>query len=132
MTGRRTAARGLVVGVTLAVGLLVGGCTPVGSGEASDGGPTTCSMSEAPGDVTARIDEAAFVPSSITVEGDRSIEFRNSSSLEHTVALDDGACASGVIAPGKSVTYIIGPVGRHGFHCTIHPLMTGTIEVTAS
>jgi len=133
MNGRRTVARACLVAFILLTGLAAGGCAPVGTAGGPSRGPTACSMSEAAdGDVRATIVDFAFEPATISVVGDQSVTFRNTGAEEHTVALDDGACASGVIAPGKSVTYVIGPVGRHGFHCTIHPTMTGTIEVTAS
>ena len=70
----------------------------------------------------------AFDPSTVTVSGPTDITITNDDSATHTFTLDDGSVDE-TIEPGATVTVTVDVAATTGFHCNIHPQMTGTIEV---
>jgi plastocyanin len=50
--------------------------------------------------------------------------------MQHTVTADDGSFDSGPIAQGETFSQVFNAAGSVGYHCEIHPQMTGTIIVT--
>ena len=70
----------------------------------------------------------AFHPDSITVSGATEVTVTNDDSATHTFTLDDGSIDE-TLDPGASTTVTIDVSSSTGFHCNIHPQMTGTIEV---
>lgn len=71
-----------------------------------------------------------FSLTSITVAPGAEVTFENEGQAKHTMTADDGAFDAGEVAPGSSakVTAPSDP-GEYGFHCEIHPSMTGTLTV---
>jgi plastocyanin len=80
--------------------------------------------------VEVTIEALAFHPGRIAVPAGTAVRFSNHDRLAHTVTEDSGGIDSGEIPPGESRTLVF-PSGRHPFHCTPHPFMTGTVEVGA-
>jgi plastocyanin len=78
--------------------------------------------------VDVTIEGLAFHPGRIAVAPGTAVRFTNHDRLAHTVTEDAGGIDSGEIPPGESRTLVF-PPGRHPFHCTPHPFMTGTVEV---
>ena len=70
----------------------------------------------------------AFHPDSITVSGPTEVTVTNDDTTTHTFTLDDGSVDE-KLDPGASTTVTIDVASSTGFHCNIHPQMTGTIEV---
>ena len=68
------------------------------------------------------------VPSGLSVAAGSAISWTNGDSANHTVTLDDGSCDTPVNA-GETVTVTYNTPGTFAFHCTIHPNMTGSLEV---
>jgi YVTN family beta-propeller protein len=70
----------------------------------------------------------AFSPNSMTVKAGQTVAFTNNDSVAHTST--SSAWDSGNIAPGGTYT-LTAPTqpGSYGFHCSIHPFMTGTLIV---
>jgi plastocyanin len=72
----------------------------------------------------------AFVPPQISVSSDGNIvSWTNDDSTEHTVTADDGSFDSGPISPGDTFENTMDSPGDFGYHCAIHPFMTGVVIV---
>ena len=72
----------------------------------------------------------AFVPPEISVSSEGNIvSWTNEDSTEHTVTADDGSFDSGPISPGDTFENTLDSLGDFGYHCEIHPFMTGVVIV---
>lgn len=72
----------------------------------------------------------AFVPPQISVSSEGNIvSWTNEDSTEHTVTADDGSFDSGPISPGDTFENTLDSPGDFGYHCAIHPFMTGVVIV---
>jgi plastocyanin len=74
------------------------------------------------------IEGFAFNPSTITVSGPTEVTVTNNDTAPHTFTLDDGS-ADLALGAGESGTATVEVSETTGFHCAIHPSMTGTVEV---
>jgi plastocyanin len=75
------------------------------------------------------IADLAFEPSTLTVaSGTTTITVTNSDTVTHTLTLDDDSVDE-TIEPGQSVDVSVDLTASTGFRCTIHPSMTGTLQV---
>lgn len=94
-----------------------------GGGEGAGGDeplPTTAAVG---------IADAAFEPSILTIASGRTdITVTNADAAAHTFTLDDGSVDEAVPA-GGSTTVTVDLSASAGFHCSIHPSMTGTLQV---
>jgi plastocyanin len=79
-----------------------------------------------------------FEPASATVGAGSPILWENPTPSPHTVTHDtcvqDGPCAfdSGTVAPDQKFSLSGLPAGRYPYHCRLHPIMRGTLVVTAT
>ena len=74
--------------------------------------------------------DEGFVPSEIGVSSEGNIvSWTNDDSTEHTVTADDGSFDSGPLSPGDTFDNTFDKQGDFGYHCSIHPFMTGVIIV---
>ena len=78
------------------------------------------------------ISNYAFNPSSLSVGLGDTVVWTNQDSVSHTITSDTGDFDSGSIAPGKTFSYTFNNGGSFGYHCSIHPMMSGTINVGSS
>jgi plastocyanin len=100
--------------VALAVALALGGALPAGA---------------APQTHTVTIDAMRFVPETLTVRrGDR-VVWVNKDLFPHTATASAGTFDSGSIAPNAWWTYVAREPGSHGYLCSLHTTMTGTLTV---
>ena len=82
-----------------------------------------------PGAADPNNDEA-FVPPEISVSSEGNIvSWTNDDSIEHTVTSDDGSFDSGPISPGDTFDNTFDSPGEFGYHCSIHPFLTGVVIV---
>jgi plastocyanin len=72
---------------------------------------------------------AAFAPSQIDVLPGDTVQWSNASARAHTVTSESGAFGSGELASGERFDWTAGPAGTYAYRCTIHPGMTGEIDV---
>ena len=121
--------------VRLVAGLFVLSLVVAACGGDDDGGGTTDTTGGATaetgtdgGGTTITIAGFAFDPSTITVSGPTEVTVTNEDSAPHTFTLDDGSVDEAVDA-GETVTVTVDVSASTGFHCNIHPQMTGQIEV---
>jgi len=77
------------------------------------------------------IQNFAFAPLSITVKKGDKIIFLNRDTAPHTVTADTKAFDSGTMGQNKSWTLDTSRLsaGTYTYHCTIHPMMQGTVIV---
>jgi plastocyanin len=80
------------------------------------------------GETTITIAGFVFDPDTITVSGPTEVTVTNNDSATHTFTLDDGSVDE-TIEPGATKTVTVDVSASTGFHCNIHPQMTGQIEV---
>jgi plastocyanin len=124
-----------ILAAALASAFAVAGC----SGGYGGGGSTPTAPSPSTGgDATATnvtvsivgIDGSrAYTPNPVSADSGSRIVFRNNTSVEHHIVMDDGSIDFGAIAAGASSAPHDLPAGNAGtFHCTIHPSMVGSIN----
>jgi plastocyanin len=78
---------------------------------------------------TVTIKNMAFSPSALNVTTNTAVKWVNNDAITHTVTADDGSFDSGNIAPGGSFTHSFSATGTVAYHCSIHPMMTGSVVV---
>jgi plastocyanin len=139
----------LVLAVT-AAGAALAGCgrgtaTPAGAQPAPvsippsampmampSGGTAATAPTAAPVATSAvTIDNFAFAPKAVTVKVGSTVTWTNRDEEPHTVRAEDGSFKSGTLA-GNNTTFshMFTAPGTFTYHCSIHPYMTGTVEVT--
>jgi plastocyanin len=90
---------------------------------------TTAETGSGGGGTTITIAGFAFDPDTITVSGPTEVTVTNDDSTTHTFTLDDGSVDQ-TVEPGATETVTVDVSASTGFHCNIHPQMTGQIEVS--
>jgi len=122
--------------VRLVAGLFVLSLVVAACGGDDDGGDTTgatgaTGATEATGSgggTSITIAGFAFDPNTITVSGPTEVTITNDDDATHTFTLDDDSVDETIDA-GATATVTVDVSETTGFHCTIHPDMTGTVEV---
>lgn len=71
----------------------------------------------------------AFAPSGTEILPGETVTWSNVSERTHTVTADDGTFDSGELLGGSTFARTYPAVGSFAYHCTIHPTMTGTVDV---
>jgi hypothetical protein len=72
--------------------------------------------------------DAFAAPAVETLTGD-TVMWANESARPHTVTADDGSFDSGRIIVTGTFEQRFGGAGRFAYHCTLHPSMTGAVDV---
>jgi len=91
-------------------------------------------LAAAPAAATAATQEvsvqlAAFAPSQIDALPGETVQWTNVSPRVHTVTSDTGAFGTDELLPGATFVQRFDAPGGYAYHCTIHPEMTGEIDV---
>jgi|SRR5688500_11858164 plastocyanin len=83
----------------------------------------------APGAADPNNDQS-FVPQFISMPIQSMVSWTNDDSIQHTVTSDEeGLFDSFPIPPGDTFDNIFDTPGEFGYHCSIHPWMTGRVMV---
>lgn len=125
MTARPSVGR-LAAALSVLV-LLLTAC----SKSAGSGGGTSSPTGTGGGGTSITISNFAFHPNALTLPpGKVTLSVANDDSVLHSFTLDDGSVSQD-IQPGTTaqVTITVPSSGTLGWHCRIHPSMTGTISV---
>jgi len=125
----RTPGRWILVLAVTAAGGALAGC---GHGTASPAGAAQSAPNPNPVATSAvTIDNLAFSPKAVTVKVGTTVDWTNRDEEPHTVSAEDGSFKSGTLA-GNTNTFsrTFTAAGTFTYHCSIHPYMTGTVEVT--
>lgn len=78
-------------------------------------------------DVSVQLD--AFAPSQVDALPGETVQWTNISPRLHTVTSDTGAFGADALLPGAVFAQRFDAPGAYAYHCTIHPEMTGEIDV---
>jgi amicyanin len=82
------------------------------------------------------IQNMSFTPAHITVKKGTTVTWTNQDDMEHNVVSDSNAPAGGppqtadLLSKGEVFSFTYNTVGTFAYHCTPHPFMQGTVEVT--
>lgn len=121
-----------IAATVLALTLVLAACSSnTGDGSSPTSVPSATQTSSGGGSTSATIvaQGFAFSPDSVDVSaGAVTLTVTNEDSAEHTFTLDDGSSNTN-LAPGKTVEITLDLSKTVGWHCTIHPSMTGTLNV---
>ena len=72
----------------------------------------------------------SFDPPQINVPTGSIVSRTNADSIQHTVTSDEqGLFDAGPISPGDTFENVFDSAGEFGYHCAIHPFMTGLVMV---
>lgn len=71
---------------------------------------------------------SSFQPGNVTIKVGSSVTWVNQDVVEHAPTADDGSWAGDLPVRG-SFTQSFKTAGTFAYHCSIHPMMTGTIVV---
>jgi plastocyanin len=81
--------------------------------------------------VTITIAGMAFSPATASVRAGSAVRWHNADTITHTATDNGGAFDTGPIAPGAtSGAVTLNTAGTFPYHCSIHPSMVGTLDVT--
>ena len=112
----------LVAALTLALAACGGG-DDGGEGASSDACPS--------GSVTIRMVDIKFDPEDATAGVGQEVCWVNEDSIDHNAVAESGATfKSELFGKGETFTATVDKPGTVEYVCTIHPGMTGTIEVS--
>jgi plastocyanin len=70
-----------------------------------------------------------YRPAKLAVLPGETVTWTNVSQRTHTVTSDTGVFDSDAVAGGERFAYRFDAVGTYAYHCTIHPSITGEIDV---
>jgi plastocyanin len=73
-----------------------------------------------------------FANSTITIPMNTVVTWINFGSATHTVTADGGSFESGSLQQNQSFSYRFNKSGIFSYHCSIHPSMTGIVNVTSA
>jgi amicyanin len=80
------------------------------------------------------IQNYAYSPAKITVKKGTKITWTNQDEVRHDVMSDDNSPQKGLesdlLGKGQSYSYTFNTAGTYTYHCSLHPYMKGTVEVT--
>ena len=77
------------------------------------------------------IQNMSFSPTEITIAKGTTVTWTNNDSVAHTVTGNATGPASSTIQPGGTYQFTFDSAGTFPYHCSIHPSMTGTVQVTS-
>jgi plastocyanin len=93
------------------------------------------SLSAAPatpaGPVAVHISNFTFGPKMVTVKVGQTVIWTNDDDIPHTVVATDKSFRSKVLDTGQSFSFTFTKPGQIAYFCSLHPMMTGKVTVTA-
>ena len=119
----------------VALGLGVWGCSGNGSTSGNGGNPNTPTPSTA-GVVTINVvainGAQSFSPNPASLPAGQMVVWHNVDSTTHHVVLNDRSVDTGDLAPGASSQPMAIAAGGGPYHCSIHPVMVGSVNQDTS
>ncbi|GMA50605.1 hypothetical protein GCM10025857_19620 [Alicyclobacillus contaminans] len=110
------------------------GCQPQGASQQTDNTASSAPIQSHA--VTVDIKNFAYSPETIHIMTGTTVTWRNDDSVSHTVTSGANQKADGVfdskdMAHGQTFSYTFSKPGTYHYFCAYHPIMTGTVIVTA-
>jgi plastocyanin len=84
------------------------------------------------GPVAVHISNFTFGPKAVTVKVGQTVTWTNDDDIPHTVIATDKSFRSKVLDTGESFSFTFTKPGQVAYFCSLHPMMTGKVTVTAS
>ncbi len=111
--------------------------TTTEAGDDSASGEDAAGSAPAPSGDAARSEKVeivdfAYDPDPVTIEEGGKVIWQNEDSAPHTATADDGSFDTGTLEEGKRGSETFKKAGTYSYICSIHPDMTGTVEVVAA
>ena len=75
------------------------------------------------------INNYAFAPAALTVHPGDTVIWTNRDDVTHTVTARNKQFSSGLLAPGKSFSFVFHQPGTYAYICAVHPFMRGSVTV---
>jgi plastocyanin len=79
--------------------------------------------------VEVRVDNFTFAPQTLTVAVNSTVTWVNKDDVPHVIASNDGVFKSKALDTDDKYSYTFTKPGTYAYYCSVHPKMTGTIEV---
>ena len=98
-------------------------------GGAHDSAPASSSACAA-GTVRVRMADIKFAPETVKVKVGQTVCWTNEDDVQHDAVADGGAFGSTLFGHGKTFSWKATKAGTIGYVCSVHPGMTGTLDVT--
>lgn len=89
------------------------------------------SPAPAAGPVAVHISNFTFGPKKLTVKIGQTVTWTNDDDIPHTVVATDKSFRSKVLDTGQSFSFTFTKAGQVAYFCSLHPMMTGNLTVTA-
>ena len=83
------------------------------------------------GPVAVHISNFTFGPKIATVKIGQTVTWTNDDDIPHTVVATDKSFRSKVLDTGQSFSFTFTKAGQVAYFCSLHPMMTGKVTVTA-
>ena len=110
--------------------LLVGLVVVAGCGGDDDGGTAGSSAACPSGAVTIKMVDTKFDPETASVKAGQEVCWVNEDSIQHDAVAESGATfKSELFNKGETFTATVDQPGTIKYVCTVHPGMTGELEV---
>lgn len=114
----------LMIGILLALGLLLNPAITTTSAFSQGDSVYIAPRAADPNN------DQSFVPQFISMPIESTVSWTNDDSIQHTITSDEeGLFVSGPISPGDTFDNTFDTPGEFGYHCSIHPWMTGRVMV---
>jgi plastocyanin len=126
----------VTAGAVIALGLGMWGCS--GSGYSNGSGNPTSPTPPSSGSGIVTINVVAingaqsFSPNPATVPSGQMVVWHNVDNITHRVVLNDRSVDTGDLAPGVSSQPMVIAAAGGQYHCSIHPVMVGSINQDTS
>jgi plastocyanin len=85
----------------------------------------------AAGPIAVHISNFTFGPKMATVKVGQTVTWTNDDDIPHTVVATDKSFRSKVLDTGQSFSFTFTKPGQIAYFCSLHPMMTGKVTVTA-
>jgi plastocyanin len=125
----------VTVSALIAVGLGVWGCGGSSYSNGDSGNPNTPTPSIT-GAVTINVvainGAQSFSPNPATLPAGQMVVWHNVDSITHRVVLNDRSVDTGDLVPGASSQPMAIAAARGQYHCSIHPVMVGSVNQETS
>jgi plastocyanin len=125
-------------GAVIALGLGVWGCggSSYGNGSNGNSGTPTAPTQNTPGVVTINVvavnGAQSFSPNPASLPAGQMAVWHNVDTITHHVVFNDGSADTGDLAPGASSQPMAIAAAGGQYHCSIHPVMVGSVNQSTS
>ena len=118
-----------LLALVLPVALAACGGGGSGSGGGGGGGGGQSASACPKGAVTIHMKDIQFSPKTATAKVGQKVCWVNEDDVQHDAVADDGQFKSQLFGQGQMFTTKLTKAGTISYVCTVHPGMTGTLDV---